>query len=140
MFEKRDDIDAAALKDGAAFKVDRRFVAGDGPQLLHDGSLLARQEARPHAIGAVPEPQVEARRLQLAVLDEFLRQDHAPAQHDFDLLTREQPEMRAEIILVQIWEEQFHGQAAPFAKQGRAKPESAAGAPRGEPSCLRYKK
>ncbi len=133
MFEEGDDIDATAFEDGAVLDVDRLLVAGDGPQLLHDGAVLARQEARPDAIGAGSKPKIEARRLQLAFLDELLRQNHAPAQHDFDLLTRQQPEMRAEIVLVQIREKQLHGaprsesrvrrsrRAPPAALQRRAK-------------------
>ena len=60
---QRDDVDAAALEDGAVLEVDLHI--GEVAKLLGDGLVASRQHARAHAIGVGAEAEVEARRLEL---------------------------------------------------------------------------
>ena len=81
-FEQRHDIDAAGLQHRAVGEID--LVQLELVDALGDGRARARQEARAHAVGDVAEPEIEARRLDLAFDKGIGRQDHAGIRHRRD--------------------------------------------------------
>ena len=60
---QRHDIDASSLENGTSGK--RNPVEFQGLQAGFDRIGTARQERRPHPVGIIPEPEVEACRLDL---------------------------------------------------------------------------
>ena len=67
MLEQRHDIDAVLFEDRALGQVDA--VHRQAIELVAHARPRARQKARPHPVGDLAEPQIDARRLDLVVAD-----------------------------------------------------------------------
>ena len=87
MLDQRHEIDAARLEHGALGQVD--LVEGHPFQLLPHRRLGAGQEARADAVSHLAEPQIEARGLDLAVLDLGHAGDLARGDQRADRLARQ---------------------------------------------------
>ena len=81
-FQQRHDVDAIGLQHRAVGQIDfvqLQFVDALGHRRARPG-----QEARAHPIGDVAEPQIEARRLDLAFDERIGRQNQAGIRHRRD--------------------------------------------------------
>ena len=81
-FQQRHDVDAIGLQHRAVGEID--LVQLQFVDALGHGRARPRQEARAHPIGDVAEPQIEARRLDLAFDERIGRQDQARIRHRRD--------------------------------------------------------
>ncbi len=81
-FQQRHDVDAVGLQHRAVGEID--LVQLQLVDALGDGRAGPRQEAGAHPVGDVAEPQVEARRLDLALDEVVGRQDQAGIRHRRD--------------------------------------------------------
>ena len=81
-FQQRHDVDAVGLQHRAVGEVD--LVQLQFVDALGDGGVGSGQEARAHPVGDVAEPQIEARRLDLAFDKGICRQDQARIRHRRD--------------------------------------------------------
>ncbi len=89
-----DHIDAAPLQDRALLQrhpIERQII-----ELVGHAAPGAGQEARPHPVGGAPQPQIEARGLELGGLDLFRRADHPPADQRDHPLARIDAHRRAD--------------------------------------------
>ena len=77
--QQRHDVDAVLFEHGALRQVDP--VHREQVELVAHARPGARQKARPHPVGDLAEPQIDARRLDLVVADRLRRQDLAPQRH-----------------------------------------------------------
>ena len=81
-FQQRHDVDAVGLQHRAVGEVD--LVQLQLVDALGDGCAGAGQKARAHPVGDVAQPQIEARRLDLAFDKGIFRQDQARIRHRRD--------------------------------------------------------
>ena len=88
---QRHDVDAAPLQHGAGHEVD---LVHAEPRDLGTHALAARQEARAHPVRRRPEPEVQARRLDLRRPDGRVRSDPAALDQRGDRGARQDSGLR----------------------------------------------